>query len=43
MSVKEIRKAISRLRVTYDFLRKTYKKGAVSKLQIELNDRRGEK
>lgn len=43
MSVKEIRKAIARLRATYDFLRKSYKKGAVSKLQIELNDRRGEK
>lgn len=43
MSVKEVRKAIGRLKVTYDFLRKTYKKGAVSKLQIELNDRRGEK
>lgn len=43
MSVKEIRKAVARLRVAYDFLRRTYKKGAVSKLQIELNDRRGEK
>jgi hypothetical protein len=43
MSIKEIRKAIARLRLTHDFLRKIYKKGAVSRLQIELSDKKGEK
>ena len=32
MSVKEIRKAINKLRLTHDFMRAPYRKGAVSHL-----------
>jgi hypothetical protein len=43
MSVKEIRKAIGKLRLTYDFMRNGYRKGAVTKLQTELSDKKAEK
>lgn len=41
MNVKEIRKAIGKLRLTQEFMRRSHKKGAVSKLQMEINDKRG--
>lgn len=43
MSGKEVRKAIARLRLTFDFMRSAYRKGAVTRLQVELSDKRAEK
>jgi hypothetical protein len=43
MSVKEIRRAIAKLRLTYDFMRNGYRKGAVTKLQMELSEKKAEK
>lgn len=44
MSVKEIRKAISKLRLAHEFLRiGSNRKGAVMRLQAELAEKKGER